>query len=453
MLEAYFQGIMLTSLLGTALAIALLVLKPLTQKFFSESWHYYIWLVVLLTMLFPIRIEFPELPHNPAISHASAQFAATMENALESVGLKESAADKVMYDEEGHRLYSRHLLERRIQEIAIERKMDSIAFGWFGVALSLFLYKIVSYHYYVRKLQRISCKVECPEIAEYTNRKIQVRMVQESAGQKRRVKIGNSPLLMGVIHPILLLPDKEMTREQLHNVLAHEMTHLRRNDVLYKWFVVLVKCIHWFNPFVHMVGEQINQACEISCDLSVTEFMTREQKMSYVDTILALFAEQRNRDYALTMGMTGSKELLKKRFLRMRNRIDINEKMRKVSRMIAAVMLVSVMLMSGGIAARVFPDLSDQNLAPVLSVCKICGQEVLFNYREPVIKKEQEILYPYLNYLFYCEHCNYNWSEEQKVTSDYVINVKTNRSEKVEDLMTNARLEEVSDELWAQIFK
>lgn len=95
--------------------------------------------------------------------------------------------------------------------------------------------------------------------------------------------------------------------------------------------LVLVKCVHWFNPMVYCVGNQVSQECEISCDLAVIEKMSKAERMSYVDTILALFAEQKHKDYALTMGMAGSKTLLKKRFYMMKNRITVSKKMQRWS--------------------------------------------------------------------------------------------------------------------------
>lgn len=431
MLETYFQGIVLTSLLGTVFALILLALKPVTGKHFGESWQYYIWLVVLVAMLFPIRIEIPELSQNQALSHATAQFGAVVEDVFERIGWK---MDQVQYDEAGRRLYSPHLQEKRMREAAVERVMYRSVSDWFMVAAFLFLYKVLYFHYYVSELKKISWKVDCPEIAEYTRRKVEVR----------RGAFGNSPLLLGVFRPVLLLPDRDMTKEQLGNVLAHEMTHLRRNDMLYKWFVVLVKCIHWFNPVVYLINKEVNQSCEISCDLSVTERMNSEQKMSYVETILALFTDQRHRDYALTMGMTGSKKLLKKRFLKMKNRIVVTEKMRKISGMVATVMLVGVMLLSGCMAAKAFPDLSDQNLLPVVSYCKRCGQEVLYSGRELAVKKDNSVLKPFYKYQFHCTRCGHEWREEQFVTSAYVTNWsgRTVYLDKVEDLIAYAEVEE-----------
>ena len=454
MLVTYFQGILLTSLLGAVFALILLALKPVTGKRFSESWHYYIWLVVLVAMLIPIRIELPKLPHNPSLSRATLNIEAAVENALESVGLRISEADKIQYDEEGHRLYSPHLQEKRDREVMLRRTRDSLVLGWFGVAACLFLFKVAGFYIYVWKVKKASRIVECPMLKDYTSRSVQVRVVQESLLGKQGGRFGNSPLLLGVFRPILLLPDREMTEVQLHNVLAHEITHLHRNDLLYKWLVVLVKCVHWFNPLVYVIGRQINQACEISCDLSVTESMTKEQKMSYVDTILALFADRKQKDYALTMGMTGSKELLKKRFLKMKNRVHMTEKMRKVSCMAATMMLVCVMLVSGCVAAKVYPDFSNQNLTPVLSQCERCGMDALYMMREPAVQKSKEgILHPYLYYWFVCGRCGHTWKKEQKVTSAYIIDMKTNKRERTEAVMAGVEPEEISEGLFAEIIR
>ena len=57
-----FTALLLTSGIGTALALILTLLKPITRKVFSGGWHYYMWLVVLLVMVLPIRLNLPEKP-------------------------------------------------------------------------------------------------------------------------------------------------------------------------------------------------------------------------------------------------------------------------------------------------------------------------------------------------------------------------------------------------------
>lgn len=56
-----FTSFLLTSVIGTSLALILTLLKPITRKIFSSAWHYYMWLVVLLVMVLPIRLNLPEM--------------------------------------------------------------------------------------------------------------------------------------------------------------------------------------------------------------------------------------------------------------------------------------------------------------------------------------------------------------------------------------------------------
>ena len=72
--------------------------------------------------------------------------------------------------------------------------------------------------------------------------------------------------MTGVFKPTLLLPETALDEEQLNNVLAHEMIHFIRIDILLKWFVCIVKSIHWFNPAVYYISRQAYIECENSCD-------------------------------------------------------------------------------------------------------------------------------------------------------------------------------------------
>ena len=59
MLEYIFKAFLLTSLVGTALTLLLTAIKPITRKFLSSKWHYYLWLIVLVAMIVPFRFTEP----------------------------------------------------------------------------------------------------------------------------------------------------------------------------------------------------------------------------------------------------------------------------------------------------------------------------------------------------------------------------------------------------------
>ena len=64
MLQDIFKAILVTSFIGTALTLILTLVKPITKKCFTSSWHYYMWLIVLVSMILPICISLPIHTHS-----------------------------------------------------------------------------------------------------------------------------------------------------------------------------------------------------------------------------------------------------------------------------------------------------------------------------------------------------------------------------------------------------
>ena len=104
-------------------------------------------------------------------------------------------------------------------------QIDVLATIWVVGAVIMFAVKAAGYTAFIIKMRKYSRIISCPEISEYTSRKIVVRESEKNC----------SPLMIGIIRPTLILPETDITNEQLHNILAHEITHLKRNDILYKY--------------------------------------------------------------------------------------------------------------------------------------------------------------------------------------------------------------------------
>ena len=68
MLVQIFKNIFIMSAAGSLLAIFIMCIRPVTLRFFSAKWHYYIWLTVLAVMIFPVNIladvsaQLPDMP-------------------------------------------------------------------------------------------------------------------------------------------------------------------------------------------------------------------------------------------------------------------------------------------------------------------------------------------------------------------------------------------------------
>lgn len=341
-----FKAILITSLIGTAATLFLTILRPITRKTFSSSWHYYMWLVVLVSMVLPIRIPIPEqtqmvsnsekveIAQNETIIYNPIQMAE--QEAFADVGEEERSNSKM----------------GAISEYA-QSKVYALAFIWLlGIVLT-FSYKIIGYILFMFILRRRSSIISCPELLNYTNSAITTRTSEEIS----------SPLMIGVFRPTLLLPAIEMNPEQLNNVLAHEITHFKRKDIIYKWFISIVKCIHWFNPIVYYISKQADIECEISCDLAVVKDMSAEQETNYIDTILTLLATGRRKKVALTTGMTSDKKTLKRRFTMIKNKVKFSRKTVIISIVLALVVLCGTVLASGLINGKFINEYENKLLA------------------------------------------------------------------------------------------
>lgn len=75
-----------------------------------------------------------------------------------------------------------------------------------------------------------------------------------------------SPCIYGTWKSGIFLPVMPFKKEQLEMIFYHELTHLRRQDLIWKRIFVLLRIIFWFNPFSWVMLEKICSWAEASCD-------------------------------------------------------------------------------------------------------------------------------------------------------------------------------------------
>lgn len=329
MIGELFKALLITSLAGSALAVVVSLLRPITKKIFGYSWHYYIWLCVLFVMLMPVRFNVNPMPA-PNIATQ------TIQTQQEAVSAQPETTENVVQTAPAQKP---QLLQKATVtwDRIIYNRMNILAYVWLIGAIALMLLNVLRYIRLNIKIRKTGEIISCPETREYTDRKINVRVWENVA----------SPFMTGVFRSTLILPKTELSSEQLHNILRHEMTHFKRHDILYKWFAEFVKCVHWFNPTSWYVSKQIAAECEISCDMAVTKNMTGSEEMSYVSTILSLLPTGKSKQLPLTTQMASSKKFLKRRFIMIKNKKTTSRFMSVLSAVIAVIMLSTTVFASG----------------------------------------------------------------------------------------------------------
>ncbi|MCL2748267.1 MAG: M56 family metallopeptidase, partial [Oscillospiraceae bacterium] len=200
--------------------------------------------------------------------------------------------------------------------------------------LGLLLYYLINYKSYTRLHCRRNRTANAEEYA----------MLVGLCGRHRvprlyRNPLAVTPMLIGLFRPAIILPDREYTDAQLHSVLLHELTHLRRKDMLVKWLSVLASAVHWFNPLVWLVRREIDRACELACDEAVIRGLETDGKQSYGDTLISVAADARAPRVVLSTTMCEEKKTLKER-------LESIMKYKSKSKVIVAVSLALMVVLS-----------------------------------------------------------------------------------------------------------
>lgn len=273
-----FKTVLILSLFGFGITALLLLLKPITAKKLPARWQYCVWIVVLISMVLP---TYKLIPKKEAQKLATVPQNQTVQT--ETQPQEETNPDTVVtYDTPIE--YREVNLSPKIQI----RLFDLIAYIWGAGVLIFSLVIIISYFRFLCRKNKNAVKISDNKIFSEVKKELKIK---RHIRLKASSDIG-SPMLVGILFPTVYIPCLEIPDDNMRMVLLHELTHYKRKDLLVKWFAVLVNAVHWFNPLCYLACANLSEACEVSCDMSVTKNMSEDEQKLYMQTILNLVEER-----------------------------------------------------------------------------------------------------------------------------------------------------------------
>ncbi|MCX7749660.1 MAG: hypothetical protein N2645_22630 [Clostridia bacterium] len=328
------------SLSGTILAGIIFLLKPFIKNKISKSIQYYVWLVVLLRLIIPFSSEGSVMNNlfygNPSASDTSISYNAEPATRTEDINKQSNSNPNIENKAEigadnndvDHSKYVKDLFNQYALYL------------WILGIISVLTYNITGYFRFSRQLKRSNIKA-----SEAENEVLKALL----NGRYRHVKLVrnpfvNTPLLVGIIKPCIIIPHNNFDEDQLKNILRHELTHLKRFDIVIKWFALVVSAVHWFNPFMYLIKKELNSACELACDEAVIKNLSANEKQSYGETLISVVAEEKCPSRMLQATMCEEKKGLRERLVAIM-------KHKKKSRVIIGV---SILLFLGVVAGSIF---------------------------------------------------------------------------------------------------
>lgn len=189
---------------------------------------------------------------------------------------------------------------------------DILAVCWLVGIAAIFAFQAVHHHRFMRTVRRWQAAPKREETVHV------FESLRQQQCRKARVRLMicpsiGTPMLVGLLRPVILLPDEELCGEELAVVLTHELTHLRHRDLWAKAGLLLMTTLNWFNPAAWMLLRSATFSQETSCDERVTAHANHSDKLFYSETILRVIQRQTRLQTALTTSFCSGKKGMKRR--------------------------------------------------------------------------------------------------------------------------------------------
>lgn len=343
------------SITGSIMFFIFLLLKPITKKHFNSSWHYKMLLLILAFFVIPVD-NFIKLPINPMhnISNPKIEESRVTENINKEAEIKgtennigiekqmpEDAAEVVdkVKDEDVNQIKEENREFQNI-EFNIDIYKDMIKYIWIIGVITLLLLKIIPYVRFKSFILKNSTIVEEDDIVKIFNI-CKEDLNLETKVQLRTYNNVGSPMLIGILHPTVLIPNMDKDYKRLKMIFLHELNHYKRKDIIIKALGLIINAVHWFNPLIYILLKEMDKYCEYSIDEKVVEKMDINDRKYYGETILSLIGNSMLKKSSLTTAMGSSGRQLKTRLENMIYSFKITRKKQIMSLFAAILILIS----------------------------------------------------------------------------------------------------------------
>lgn len=330
------MGNIFLSILGISVSIGLIViglilLTPFLNKRYAARWKYLIWIFLALRLLVPF-------------SGANGRYVMDRMSQMKVQMISEENDTNNSTDISTP--YRRIVVEIPAQmttpiKASSEKNqagitmLDIVALVWIIGSLIFIAVHLISYSHYKRQVIKKGRMIKEACILS------QMFQLKRELHIKRTVCVmeyyeAESPMIIGFIKPVLVLPKEQYSSEDLFFILKHELVHLKRGDVYLKLLFVTANAVHWFNPLIWIMQKEAVIDMELSCDERVTQGTSYALRKAYTETLLSMLHKRCVRKTILSTQFYGGTKIMKKRF---KNILIRNRKKNGIFILICAVVL------------------------------------------------------------------------------------------------------------------
>lgn len=302
-----FLSVLGISMSVSALVLLLLLLSPFLHKRYAAKWKFLIWCILALRLLIPVGGVGGESAAD-MLRQWKSHILPAAESGEEMAEAVRTIPARVVVE-----VPSRMTTPLRAEAKRTITALDILAFVWAAGSVVYILINIMSYLYFRRRVMRNGTVIKDAALLQ------QLLRCKRELGIRPTVPVmkfsgASSPMLIGFLKPVLILPEESYSREELFFILKHELVHFRRKDTWMKLLLMLSCGVHWFNPVIWLMQKEAAVDMELACDERVVQGADFAERKAYTETLLATLHRGCSKSTILSTGFYGGKRIMKKRF-------------------------------------------------------------------------------------------------------------------------------------------
>lgn len=293
-----FIQFLFLSFIASIFTLIIFILKPLVKNKLSKVWQYYIWFVIILRLILPFSFQYNLIENH---FHNEISFPSIVQGVI--------TENKLVAPPDNPNEYISDEVDQNI-EINWIYLMSYI---WLIVGCGILIQRIFSYYNFLKCIKAGSFEI-LNENSLNVYKQVCIENNIKKIPKLYINKLIKSPMLVGTLNCFIILPEINLSQQQLKVIFQHELIHYKRFDQVYKWITQIAVCIHWFNPLVYLIQNEVTKNCELSCDEIIITKLDKQGKQHYGDTLISTMqADNGYSNFIASITLNEDKTLLKER--------------------------------------------------------------------------------------------------------------------------------------------
>lgn len=305
--EKLLNNLMQIGLTVSLAALVPLILRRLMKKRYPARMVCVVWAILALRLLVPVQLTLPQAPVQ--VMPRTSYVVQSDQTAFRQAGLPVvQNPTRWVTGTQAQTLSAADTGTVKTVDIT-----DILLTLWLAGVISCILWQGIGYYRLIRSLKGKSRSVERADLHTILQEQC-ADLVIDREIPLRVSSAADCPMLAGFIHPTLYLPDEHISRTDAAFIFRHELTHYKHGDLWLKLLLLAARCLHWFNPLVHLIARFAQEDIEAACDDAVVRGHDGAYRRAYGETILRSAIAQAQKRKALVSCFGDDKKTLMRRF-------------------------------------------------------------------------------------------------------------------------------------------